>query len=378
MARKRSHGEGSVRKLKSGNWHGEVMDGYSAGGKKRIISFTAATKAEVLDKIRDYRNKKDAHVHVDKKLTLSNWADLWYRDYKSQVQASTYSGYQYTLKIIKEQMGTQTLCDVLPIDINRFMDFLVESNYSLSQIKKCRTMLIQIFDAADANGLVAGNPARKAKIIRDKDGTLSKPRYEKDAFDDEEVELLQKNLPHDLTGYSIRVMLDSGLRVQELLALSPSDIAEDGSEIHVCHAIKTVDNHPVLGPPKSKSGVRTIPIPENARESARYLREHGGKTLIWSLPGRNPCYSVGAFRRRYYTAIGQVEGVRKLSPHCCRHTYVTRLQAKGVPLELIARLAGHSSIATTNDYAHTSMETLANAVSVLDKKNEGGAENEAI
>ena len=78
--------------------------------------------------------------------------------------------------------------------------------------------------------------------------------------------------------------------------------------------MKTVDNHPVLGPPKSKSGVRTIPIPENARASAKYLREHGGKTLIWSLPGRNPCYSVRAFRRRYYTAIGQVEGVRKLSP----------------------------------------------------------------
>lgn len=142
--------------------------------------------------------------------------------------------------------------------------------------------------------------------------------------------------------------------------------------------MKTVDNHPVLGPPKSKSGIRTIPIPEDARASTKYLWEHGGKTLIWSLPGRNPCYSVRAFRRRYYTAIGQVEGVRKLSPHCCRHTYVTRLQAKGVPLELIARLAGHSSIATTNDYAHTSMETLASAVSVLDRKNEGGAEDEAV
>ena len=376
MAKKRSHGEGSVWKLKNGTWRGQIMDGYTDEGKKNIVSFSGETRGEVLEKLRDYQNKKDAHVHVDKKLTLGNWADLWYRDYQSQVQASTYSGYQYTLKIIKERMGTQTLCDILPIDINRFMDSLVEIDYSLSQIRKCRTMLIQIFDAADANGLVAGNPARKAKIIRDKDGTLSKPRYEKDAFDDEEVELLQKNLPRDLTGYSIRVMLDSGLRVQELLALSPADIAEDGSEIHVVHAIKTVDNHPLLGPPKSKSGVRTIPIPENARESASYLREHGGKELVWSLPGRNPYYSVGAFRRRYYTAIGQVEGVRKLSPHCCRHTYVTRLQAKGVPLELIARLAGHSSIATTNDYAHTSMGTLASAVSVLNKK--GGSDNGAV
>lgn len=123
MARKRSHGEGSVWKLKNGMWRGQLMDGYTDGGKKNIISFSGETRGEVLEKLRDYQNKKDAHIHVDKKLTLSNWADLWYCDYKSQVQASTYSGYQYTLKIIKEQMGTQTLCDVLPIDINRFMDF---------------------------------------------------------------------------------------------------------------------------------------------------------------------------------------------------------------------------------------------------------------
>lgn len=36
-----------------------------------------------------YQNKRETQVHVDKKLTLSNWADLWYRDYQSQVQVST-------------------------------------------------------------------------------------------------------------------------------------------------------------------------------------------------------------------------------------------------------------------------------------------------
>ena len=378
MARKRSHGEGSVWKLRNGTWRGQLMDGYTDEGKKNIISFSGETRGEVLDMIRDFRNKKDAHVRIDKKLTLSSWGETWYRDYQSQVQASTYSGYQYTLKIIKERMGSQILCEVLPLHINQFFDSLVESGYSLSQIRKCRTMLIQIFDAAEANGLVAGNSARKAKIIRDRDGSLAKPRYRKDAFDDEEISLLEKDLPRDLTGHSIRLMLNSGLRVQELLALTPEDIAEDGSSVEVNKAVKMVDGKPTLGPPKSKSSKRVIPIPEETRESARYLREHGGKALIWSLPGRNPYYSVGAFRRRYYTAIGQVEGVRKLSPHCCRHTYVTRLQARGVSLELIARLAGHSSISTTNCYAHTSMETLENAVSVLNKNEKGGPDNEAV
>ena len=73
------------------------------------------------------------------------------------------------------------------------------------------------------------------------------------------------------------------------------------------------------------------------------------------------------FRHRYYTAIKKVAGVRPLSPYCCRHTYITCLQAMGVPIELIARLAGHSHISITDGYTHTSAETLAQAVTALDK-----------
>ncbi len=47
MAKKRSSGEGSVWKLKSGSWRGQLMDGYREDGKKNIISFSADTKASV-------------------------------------------------------------------------------------------------------------------------------------------------------------------------------------------------------------------------------------------------------------------------------------------------------------------------------------------
>ena len=231
-------------------------------------------------------------------------------------------------------------------------------------VARTKALLIQIFDAADANGLVPRNPARKAKIIRDKDGSLSHHR-DKDAFTEEEVELLCKNLKEDILGHSIRLMLGTGLRVQELLALSAEDISADGATVMVRHAIKMVDGIPTLGDPKSESGKRTIPVPERYRESARFLREHGNQPLIWSCQGEHPYYSVGSFRRRFYTALKEVGGVRLLSPHCCRHTYVTQLQAKGVPLETIAALVGHSSIDTTMGYTHISMDTLMGAVSSL-------------
>lgn len=367
MRKKRSHGEGSVWKLRNGTWRGQIMDGYTSDGKKRIVSFTGETKSEVLDQIRDHRNNAEAHVHLDKTVLLSGWAELWYADYASQVQASTYSSYRYTLNIIEKHLGSKAVCDILPMDINRFQDDLAAKGYSLSQIRKCRTMLIQIFDSADENGLIVRNPARKAKILKDKDGTLSAPRRIKDSFSEDEIDLLFAGLKDDLMGNSIRLMIDTGLRVQEIIALAPDDIAEDGSYICVNHAVKTVKGRPELGPPKSKASNRTVPVPERSRANARFIRENGGKTLIWSLPGKNPVYNVGSFRRRYYSAIERINGVRKLTPHCLRHTYVTRLQKNGVPIEIIAKLAGHSNVDVTVGYTHTSLETLSDAVAVLDR-----------
>jgi len=367
MGSRRTNGEGTAWRLKNGTWRGQLMDGFTDEGKKRIVNFSAETKAEVLDQIRDYRNQADMHVHTDKNLTLAEWGETWYEDYESQVQASTYGSYRYTLRLIEERLGKKTVADILPLDINRFQDKLVKDGYSLSQVRKCRTMLIQIFDAADENGMILRNPARKAKILKDRDGTLSAPRRTKDAFTEEEINLLDEKLNDDLMGHSIRLMLNTGLRTQELLALAPDDIAEDGSTVNVNKAVKTVNGKPNMGLPKSIRSKRIIPVPDHARSSALYLREHGGTEHIWSLPGKNAVYSVGSFRRRYYYALSQIDGVRKLSPHCCRHTYVTRLQAKGVPIELIAQLAGHSEIQTTTIYTHTSLETLTGAVSVLDK-----------
>ena len=364
----RAHGEGSVWKRKNGTWRGQLMDGYTDEGKKNIVNFSGNTKGEVLDKMREYKTQCVSNVRPDREMTIAAWGKTWLQEYQNQVQQSTYCGYGYTLQFITERIGEMKLCDVLPLDITRLQNQLVNERHSLSRIRKVRSMLVQLFDAAEENGLVASNPVRKTKPVKDIDGTLSVPRQEKDAFSDEEIELLRNGLRYDLMGHSVHLMLGTGLRVQEVLALTANDIAEDGSSVTVTKAIKSVNGKPMLGPPKSKSSYRTVPVPVQYRVSARYLRTHGGTKFIWeSSKNEELYYSVPSFRQRYYRAIARVDGVRKLSPHCCRHTYVTRLQAKGVPIELIAQLAGHSSVDTTIGYTHTSMETLSNAVAVLDK-----------
>lgn len=365
---KRSNGEGCFRKLKSGTWRGQIMDGYRADGKRNIVSFTAPTKSEVQQKIRRYLADTAAGLTtLSRSMSFSVWAEQWYQDYVTQVQPSTYSSYRYTLKLLKAFFDHMVLSEIKPQHINSFMTKLLKEGCSLSKISKCRSMLIQIFDAAENNGLILKNPARKAKAIR----TQSTEDTGKDAFSYEEVALLKKYLRNDLLGNSIRLLLGSGLRVQELLALRPEDIAEDGSEICVNKAIKMVDGKPTIGPPKSNRSCRTVPIPEDYRPYAVYLRTHGGKSYIWTSTRKSLLYSVGTFRNKYYAALKRVPGVRKLGPHCCRHTYVTHLEANQVPLAEIARLVGHSTVSTTNRYLHISSETLERAVSTLNCSNRG-------
>lgn len=360
---KRAHGEGSVTKLKTGKWRGQLMDGFKEDGKRNIISFTARTKTEVLQLINNYKNQKDQQEDVAVVTTFSEWADRWYSDHRTQVAESTYAGYIYTLNLLKKAFESKAISEILPMEINDFFNRLILEGSSHSKISKCRAMLIQIFSSAEENKLVERNPARSAKIIRSElfdNGTNAK----KDAFTEEEVEILFKELPNNFLGNSIRLLIVTGMRVQELLALCSSDISADGSIIHIAKAIKMVNGKPKLGPPKNKRSRRDIPIPLAYRHIAIYIRENGGKMFLWqSCKVGEPC-TIEFFRYRFLKAIKDLP-VRRLTPHCCRHTYVTRLQARGVTMETIARLAGHSNIETTDGYLHTSMNILADAVETL-------------
>ena len=367
MSQKRSNGSGSVRKLSNGVWRGQIMDGYKPDGKRNIVSFSARTKAEVQEKIREYWLQKElVGVSYTRKTPFDQWADTWLQDYETEVEASTFSGYAYTIRILKDYFRDTPISDIRALDVNHFMDHMRRQNMSKSYMTKCRAMLIQIFDYAEANQLLSVNPARKAKKVKDKgDAKLQNAEKKKDAFTDDEQEAIRNGVGDDIMGHSIRLLLGSGLRPQELLALQPKDIAGNGSSVSVTKAIKMTDGVPYLGAPKSDRGRRTVPIPERYQADALYLRNNSNGPYVWTSQRESGLFDVGAFRKRYYRYMKNISDVRPLSPHSFRHTYISSLEQKGVPMEQIARLAGHTRVSTTDGYLHTNTDTLATAVAVL-------------
>jgi integrase len=59
-------------------------------------------------------------------------------------------------------------------------------------------------------------------------------------------------------------------------------------------------------------------------------------------------------------------GITNLRFHDLRHDFATRVRRKGVGLDAIAKLLGHTTLAMTQRYAHLGMDTLRDAVADLD------------
>ena len=156
-------------------------------------------------------------------------------------------------------------------------------------------------------------------------------------------------------------LLAEGLRIGEALGLRHEDIDVAGCLVSVVPRVNA-------NGARAKSGRRQVPVPGRViRLYSDYLHcEYGDLDCdyvfvsLWSgTPGRPLAY-----RSVYDLVIGLRErtGI-EFGPHTFRHTYATGLLRRGVPVEIVQRLLGHSSITTTSDtYAHLKVEDARRAL----------------
>lgn len=157
------------------------------------------------------------------------------------------------------------------------------------------------------------------------------------------------------------LLYDSGIRIGEALGLRHEDI-QTGDQTVEIRARQNANGA------RAKTWGRVVPVsPALLRLHAEYLFEEYGDTdsdyvfiSLWSTnPGRALTYTAVndlVIRTRKRTGI-------HFTPHMFRHTYATRLLRSGVPAEIVQRLLGHASAATTVDtYGHLTTADLRRAL----------------
>ena len=95
-----------------------------------------------------------------------------------------------------------------------------------------------------------------------------------------------------------------------------------------------INGNKVVQTPKTKAGIRTIPIPENV------LKILPQTEIIFSFTYNSVRLMFSRLSKKLNIYV---------TPHILRHTYATRLEELGIPPKIKQYLLGHSSIQTTEN-----------------------------
>lgn len=143
----------------------------------------------------------------------------------------------------------------------------------------------------------------------------------------------------------VDMMLDTGVRVTELVNIKIRDIDFDDKSIKV------------LGKGNKERivyfGDDTLVVME---EYFKARRDNGQNINGYFLCTRgDSCNKLtpGAVRSEL-KEIGNISGVIRIHPHLMRHTFATRAIESGTPIEIVSNLLGHSSLNTTMIYVNIS------------------------
>lgn len=174
----------------------------------------------------------------------------------------------------------------------------------------------------------------------------------------------------------VSICLYTGMRRNEILALTKNDIDFENKVIHVNKTIVCDENHkPTLKQgTKTDAGTRDIPIVDKLRNVLKeYMSQNCKDSNSLLFPTRSGgLYSSGAFEYRWKSILKKVnqfmpENIQTtVTPHYLRHNFATELFYAGVDLKAVQYIMGHSNLnITLQIYTDLKMDT----ASVADKLN---------
>ena len=322
----------------------------------------------------------DQHSDLDQAtdMLVDAWFDYWIGIKKQTVRPNTVRNYSERYeRNIKGVIGNKLLTDVKPIHCQKIFSDMADEGYKTTTIYQTRIALYNMFEFARENAVLIANPCKKSLK-----SDMGKPSDKKEALTID----AQKKFLEAVVGYSYenqyRFVLQTGLRTGELIGLKWSDIDFENRTMKIERTMEY--RYKVgewrVGPPKSKSGYRTIPLTdeaicilENQRSKNKSLKlvPMEWKDIVFlcrkGTPVKNSTYDTGLFK--YCDRVG----IPRFSMHVLRHTFATRCIEGGMKPKTLQKILGHSNIGITmnlyvhitEDEKHREIDLVADALKVV-------------
>jgi integrase len=200
-------------------------------------------------------------------------------------------------------------------------------------IERVLSLIHGIFVEAVENGFIFRNPAHRAIIPR------AKPRKETRSLSEAEAQRIFA-LPVDRGTLMYRVMLTTGARIGEVLALKKDDIRRGGL---------VIDESALRGRPSStKNGkTRCVPLPPALQAELEQWASTQPGNLIFPNTSGNMDRRASIAMRAILRNIRTGAAIPDLTPRMCRTTFATLFRSDPSDIQGIL---GHSTVDMTMEF----------------------------
>ena len=240
--------------------------------------------------------------------------------------------YYYATLIKMDSMITKNVTHLTTDDLRMYLtEYQKINNCSKASIDNIRRNLSSFFSWLEEENYILKSPMKRIhKIKTDK--------VIKETYSDETLELLRDNC-NNLRDLAIIDLLSStGMRVGELVRLNINDIDFENRECVVFG--KGNKERPVYFDARTKIHLRNYINSRNDDNVALFV----------SLDAPHDILNISGVEIRL-RQLGRKLGINKVHPHKFRRTVATKAIDKGMPIEQVQSLLGHSQIDTTMHYA---------------------------
>ena len=297
-------------------------------------------------------------IYVDPRagqITLSEYAERWmavqvWRQSTRELAESHLSNH------IGPGLGSRKLVAITRTDVQGFVAALEAKGLSPRTVEGIYRRLVSMIEGAVHDRLIVQSPAVKIRLPKVNHTVASQVV----ALDVDDVHRIAEAAPPWLTAF-VWTIATAGLRPGEAAGLTVERVDFMRRSISVDRQLTTLSKGvPQLGPPKTASSVRTIPVADSLiAELNRHMIEHkpveieDGASLLFSNRDGRPLRrnTLGDAWDRLRKKLDLPAEARGW--HSLRHTYASWLIEDGLSVRTVQARLGHASATETLEvYSH--------------------------
>jgi integrase len=375
-AKRRGHGEDTIYFAAAKNRYvGAVSLGFGPDGRRIRRKVYGRTKQEVRDKLKALHVELDRGLRTSRRYTVRQAVEDWLCDGLPGRSERTHGVNREATAPLLDRIGSRPLRELTAGDVRAALDAL-STSHSTRYLQLARAALTRAIKYAEAHDRVGRNVAMLVDPPKGREGrpsrsfTLGQARA-----------LLQAAGESRLNAYVV-LSLTVGVRTEEARQLCWDQLDLDGdpdANPPVPPSVAVWQSVRQGGDTKTPKSRRTLALPQAAVQALKAHRKRQAEDRLaagsqWRDHGLVFASAIGtpldaANVRREFRKITQAAGLGAgWAPLDLRHTFVSLMSADGVPVEEIARLAGHNRTATTElVYRHELRPVITAGAEVMDR-----------